>query len=126
MMDNEDYISKRVGNKNPFRVPDGYFDSLAERVLARMPEVGAPASVGRVRRRIVSLRTLLYAAACVCVAVCGVTLYLTKLNTVTEQPMASTTTVTSISTTNSDSFVEEVADYTMMDNTDIYAYLASE
>ena len=38
MMNEELYIKSRIGNKNPFCVPDGYFDSLTAEVMQKLPE----------------------------------------------------------------------------------------
>ena len=37
-MNEEKYIEERVGKRNPFLVPDGYFDHLADQVMASLPE----------------------------------------------------------------------------------------
>ena len=34
----EKEIKERFGQTNPFRVPDGYFDQLTERVMSQLPE----------------------------------------------------------------------------------------
>ena len=31
-------IQERFGKENPFRVPEGYFDQLTERVMSQLPE----------------------------------------------------------------------------------------
>ena len=38
MTNNEDYIKKMVGKENPFRVPEGYFDQLAQQVMQALPD----------------------------------------------------------------------------------------
>ena len=43
----EKLFEQRFGKKQPFTVPDGYFDQLAERVMERLPEQ-QPASVPQV------------------------------------------------------------------------------
>ena len=38
-MENEEkYIREKMGDKSPFRVPEGYFDQLASRVMSQLPE----------------------------------------------------------------------------------------
>jgi hypothetical protein len=61
----------------------------------------------------------MYAAACLLVAVLTATIYFYAPD-VAEQNIADA------SDPNSESYMEEVADYVMVDNNDIYAYLASE
>lgn len=37
----EDYIRRHAGKKDPFRVPEGYFDHLTEDIMSRLPEQSA-------------------------------------------------------------------------------------
>jgi hypothetical protein len=37
-MGKEDNILRKVGTKNPFQVPDHYFDEVVQEVMARLPE----------------------------------------------------------------------------------------
>lgn len=116
MMNEEQYIRSRMGNGNHFRVPDGYFDRLADSVMAQIPEETKDTKPGRV----VSMRPWLYAAACLLVAVLTATAYFLVPET-TGQSVVATTTVSA-----SDTYVDEAADYVMADNNDIYACLASD
>ena len=34
----EEQIKARYGNRNPFKAPDGYFESLSERIMAQIPD----------------------------------------------------------------------------------------
>ena len=66
-MNEEKYIEERVGKRNPFQVPEGYFDSFADRMMQQLPE--RPVSVEaspKVRKPAltVRMRPWLYAAAC--------------------------------------------------------------
>jgi len=131
MIDNEDYIKQLAGKDNPFSVPDGYFDTLASRLLSDLPDeqpshddTDSPAATIVAMPRRHGLRVLLYAAACLCIAVCGVSLYFAKLSP-TGNADKPTAAATHIQTATTESYEEEMADYAMMDNSDIYAYLAS-
>jgi hypothetical protein len=37
-MSNKENPRKETGNKNPFKVPEGYFDRLSDRLLSQLPE----------------------------------------------------------------------------------------
>ena len=37
-MGKEDLILKKVGTKNPFNVPDGYFDNFTKELMNQLPE----------------------------------------------------------------------------------------
>ena len=86
MINEELYLRSRMGKENPFRVPEGYFDNFASQLMEKLPEkpamdgVGAERVMTEVRHTalIKHLRPLLYAAACLLIAVMSVTVYLTK------------------------------------------------
>jgi hypothetical protein len=125
----EKEIKERFGQVNPFRVPDGYFDQLTERVMSQLPEREQTAehvslSSSRPKSRLVALRPWMYAAACTVAAVfMGVALYFHQ--TKEEQTLANAGVNASASTTNTESqYIDEYADYVMLDNAEIYAYLA--
>ena len=103
MIEEEKILRESIGRRNGFRVPDGYFGQLTVSVMAQLPE--------REARR-VKLNSWLYAAASVAVAVLmGVSCYLYQ------QPDDEMV---------ADSYFEQAADYTMIDNTDIYACLSAD
>ena len=118
MMNEENDLIERVGKENPFRVPEGYFDTLAEQVMAR---VNAEAPAPR-KARVVWLRPVLLAAASVCALFISVTAYKTLSHQQAALPVAQQVEV---SQQGDDSF-DEAADYLMVDNQDIYACLASD
>lgn len=102
-------------HKNPFRVPEGYFDNFASELMKQLPEQQP------VARRI-SLRPWMYAAACLFVAILTTAIYFSAPDSTDKQ---SSVAVTSSMTVEQDSF-EEAADYAMLDNQDIYACLMGE
>lgn len=112
MEQEEKILIEQFGRQNPFRVPEGYFDSLTERVMTQLPE-------RKPKSRLVSLRPWFYAAACfVAVAVLGITYYFHQTDT-TQQVAATEVVAPTV-----DSYVDEAADYAMLDNVEIYACLA--
>ena len=123
----EKEIKERFGQVNPFRVPDGYFDQLTERVMSQLPEREQTAehvslSSSRPKSRLVALRPWMYAAACTVAAVfMGVALYFHQ--TKEEQTLANADVNASVANTESQ-YIDEYADYVMLDNAEIYAYLA--
>ena len=112
-MNEEKYIQEKVGSRNPFVVPEGYFDTFADQLMASLPE-------RQPRAKQVWLRPLRYAAAVVCVCVLGVVSWLT-LSPESHQPIQAEAVQLS-----SDADFEAAADYVMLDNYDIYACLSDE
>ena len=127
MLNEETYINEHFGKKNPFTVPDGYFEQLPERVMSRLPETttataaevpitegtgGRPALIRRLRPWL--------AAACIVGAIVCATVYLRPgVNTSQSSNELADANYT-------DSYVEDAADYAMVDNQDIYAYLLAD
>ena len=102
MIEEEKHLREIVGQRNPFRVPDGYFEQLTAQVMQQLPE--------QQKARTTMLRPWLYAAACMVAAMLmGVTYYL-------HQDSADDLVADG-------SYYEEVADYAMIDNMAIYASL---
>ena len=121
MEQEEKILMEQFGRQNPFRVPEGYFDSLTERVMTQLPErVVKQQTERKPKSRLVALRPWLYAAACfAAVAVLGLTYHFRQAET-TQQVAA--TEITAPAPDNS--YVDDAADYAMLDNVEIYAYLA--
>ncbi len=113
-MNEEKYIQEKIGNRNPFVVPEGYFDTFAEQLMASLPE-----SQPHAKR--VWLRPLRYAAAVVCVCALGALSWFT-LSPETNQPVQAE----AVQISSGDAAFEAAADYAMLDNYDIYACLSEE
>ena len=123
-MEEEKYLIERVGKQNPFKVPEGYFDTLASQVMAKV-DAEKGAQVVEIRKakkaKTVWLRPLLYAAACGCVLFVSVASYLSH-----EDQSIAAPTESAVAVQTMDYSFDEAADYMMIDNQDIYACLSSE
>ena len=137
-MSNEElYLKEKVGTANHFTVPEGYFEQLTEKIMQQLPEetpqqlseeqpVAATIPLTTPERRgngnggqqpglLLRLRPWLYAAACIAaVMVMVLTVYFRQSNS---EPTVAAATVDS-------EYMEEAADYAMLDNMDIYACLS--
>lgn len=122
MTNEELYLNSHMSRENHFRVPDGYFEQLTGDVMSRLPEQSEQTEQSKPAKRIF-LRPLLAAASVACVALIAVGVYFNRsampTDTAEEQMAATNVTL-------SDSFIDDAADYVMMDHKDIYAYLASD
>ena len=112
-MNEEKYIEEKVGRRNPFVVPEGYFDTFADQMMASLPERQPQA-------KRLWLRPLRYAAAVVCILALGALAWFT-LSPVSQQPLQAKAVKVS-----TDVAFDEAADYVMLDNSDIYACLSDE
>ncbi|MCX4293110.1 MAG: hypothetical protein OSJ56_03525 [Prevotella sp.] len=122
MVKEERYIKNRFGKDNHFRVPTGYFDNFASTIIDKLPE--QEHRIIRRRSRIQILRPILYSAACLCLAIFGITVYLSKT-----EPQHDTMRSESVAHSNGGytyTAEDAIIDHAMMDNADIYACLMSE
>lgn len=108
-------------DRGQFKVPEGYFDTLADRIMANIPE--APKQ--KKSATIISLNTRLkyaVAAAIVGAVIGGTTIRLYQQGTSIAK--IDKTEVTNNSETYSDEYVNDYIDYAMVDDNDIYEYLS--
>lgn len=135
MTNEEKIIQERLGTKNPFRVPEDYFEHFADQLMEKLPEREVPAvldgspvetsaSAKEVQMKSNTKRSTLrifLAAACLCVAIFSISLYFSRTQQSAEQePVAAVANTTNID----DEYMDEAADYVMLDNADIYACLS--
>ena len=122
MLNEEKMLLEKYGRKSTFRVPEGYFDHFADTMASRMLE-GASASKARVRFPIwhYSRSVILTAAASICFAVFGVSVY-SHYKNVEHAEKASAINI-KFDGSHNDSF-DAAVDYVMMDSEDMYASLA--
>lgn len=134
-MKEEHILKATLGTRNHFQVPEGYFDELASKVMASIPE-SQPVVEMQVehisqRARILSLwqNTKLRkgaAVACVALLLGGVSVGVgTSLSSRNDAQHVFGQNYTPVAQTEDSSF-DEAADYTMLDNQEIYASLLSE
>ena len=126
-MKEEKYLIEKVGRENPFRVPEGYFDTLTSQIMAKVDAEGVEArdiKTGKEKRaKTVWLRPVLYAAASVCALFISVVAY----QNYSEQGVAAPAqNVVANNQMMTDDYFDEAADYVMLDNQDIYACLSSD
>ena len=135
MMKEEHILKATLGTRNHFQVPEGYFDELASKVMASIPE-SQPVVEMQVehisqRARILSLwqNAMLRkgaAVACVVLFLGGVSVGVgTSLSSRNDAQHVFGQNYTPVAQTEDSSF-DEAADYTMLDNQEIYASLLSE
>lgn len=128
MMKEEIILKEKFGTENHFTVPDGYFDSFANQLMEQLPETNehqviemhAPSLWRRLPLRKIA------AAASIAIVLGGSSLYIAHQQSSDKEAIAKDVSQhTSSSTTEYGSF-DEMADYTMMDNQDIYASLVAD
>lgn len=119
-----DFDKMLTDNKKPFVVPDGYFDTLEERIMQNIPENEVrimPNESGK-KTKITTLWKRYAAAAAVIVAIAGTVMFMPRTDRNDAQlPMAKQQTTVS---NGDNSNVDAMADYIMADDYELYSYLA--
>lgn len=121
----EKYIEATFGRKAPFKVPEGYFDDFAARMMERLPDQGdvRPAVFRELRPSLWQRwrKAACVAAACVAVGVVGVGAYMHHEGGARgNAQVAAAQAQAAPSYSSADAF----ADYAMLDSDDMYAYMA--
>ncbi len=106
--------------ESPFKVPDGYFDTLTERVMARIPE-NEVKLVSKPRSRWATAWRAYAAVAAMVALLFGAGIYFNQQDEETGKPVASAT-----GSYSEEADFDAVADYIMADESDFYAYLSGE
>lgn len=123
MVKEDQYIENRFGKVRPFRVPDGYFDSFADHIMAELP---------RQEAKIVSIHhTVWYRMRPAFVAAAGVLATVLTATLFFNRPIAERNEKGMAPEIQADanmgiSTVDQAAYYSMLDNEDIYALVADE
>ena len=93
----EKYLRQRFGSETPFRVPEDYFKDFSLKMMEQLPVV---------------------ASASVCAVIFGAGLFYNN-HYADPVPAYTTAKATAVETN-----IDQAADYVMIDNEDIYSYLA--
>ena len=118
-MNEEMYIQEKVGKRNPFRVPEGYFEGLTDQVMINLPEQP------KRRAKSVFMRPVFYAAASVCaLLIAGAAWMMRPSQEMSTAAVQAQAVAQPQQTDNSEAYFDEAADYMMLDNHEIYTYLA--
>lgn len=112
----EKYLRQRFGSESPFLVPEDYFKDFSAKMMEQLPETTA---------RTVTMHTSRWrnwrpyvAAASVCAVIFGAGLFYSN-HLSDPVPAYTAAKATAVETT-----IDQAADYAMIDNDDIYSYLA--
>ena len=101
----EKVLLERCGRENPFRVPEGYFDTLPEKVMNRLP-----------RRRRRSTLWLNWSVAAVLIGCVGLATF-----KIYDSPASQSALVSQDA--DDEEYIEEALNYSMINNLEIATYL---
>lgn len=114
------FIEQNFGKTNPFKVPDGYFEGLQSQIMQRIPENASRVATLRptIWRK---TRYMVAVAACACGLIAATATYISTLSSERESNARTAIAVNSAYKMNA---LDYVAEYSMMDNEDIYAIVS--
>lgn len=101
----EKVLLERCGRENPFRVPEGYFDTLPEKVMNRLPR----------RRRRMSV-WLKWSVAAILIGCVGLATFKVFDSPVDPSSLA-------VQDTDNEEYIEDALNYSMINNLEIATYL---
>ena len=113
----EVFLKQKFGNEDPFRVPEGYFNSFADNLMSQLPE--REAKVIPMRRH-----TAWRKYAAVAVAACFGVLLFNVGTTYFDRHQQDAQQITANAQASSSDAFDQMADYAMIDVSDMYAYVA--
>ncbi len=138
-MDSEQNIQSKYGNRRPFKAPAGYFDNLSQRIMSQLPINNEIPSANNTSidmdcfkmsssrySMIRRFRPLAIAAVAIGIVLAS---FWTLSNLLLKHNPSSLPSVADRSTENTDAVqdgFEQAADYIMIDEDDMYAYLEGE
>lgn len=123
----ENILKERFGKENPFKVPEGYFDHLTERIMENLPEQEIRVIDIRSRQTLwqkLPLRKI--AAAVAVVALLGAGSFWALQHEGNSKVVAHAKQHEQKAVSSEDAAFNEMADYAMIDNETIYASLIAE
>lgn len=123
----ENILKERFGKENPFKVPEGYFDHLTEKIMENLPEQEVRVIDIRSRQTLwqkLPLRKI--AAAVAVVALLGGGSFWALQHEGDSKMVAHAKQHEQKAVSSEDAAFNEMADYAMIDNETIYASLIAE
>ena len=113
-------------DKGQYKVPEGYFDTLADRIMANIPEAPIQEEKKKKSAKIISLNTRVKIAVAAAIAgalISSVTIRLYQQDKKLANVEAKTE-MTTTPETYGEEYVNDYIDYAMVDEDDIYKYLS--
>lgn len=118
-MKEEDYILRKVGTENSFRVPEGYFEGLTSDIMNKLPEKEKPVFVQKEPTMWDKVKPWLYMAA----MFAGAALII-RVASADRQPASNADYVAAEETDKEMQYINEVVDNSMLDDYSLYVYLS--
>ena len=126
-MKEDNILKKKFGSVNHFTVPEGYFDSFADKLMEQLPDTDArviPMRAATWWHRL-PMRKIAVAVGTVVVLACGAAFYANHASSDNASVAHASSEHVQQGGSEYGTF-DQMADYTMMDNQDIYVSLVAD
>lgn len=107
---------EKYNDRGQFKVPEGYFDTLADRIMANIPEAPKQETQNTGIKYVI--------AAAIVGAIISITTIRLYHQGTSMASLDTNTEMTNDSETYSEEYVNDYIDYAMVDDSDIYEYLS--
>ncbi|MBR1402160.1 MAG: hypothetical protein IJ562_11400 [Prevotella sp.] len=124
-MTEEELLKQTFGNANHFQVPDGFFDRFADEMMAKIEErpiEEQPKTIAKGRNAIIRRFVPYLAVASVVGLLFGVAVF----HSPTDEGQNGNMQVQTLASAPSGDALDQMADYVMLDNQDLYSYMSNE
>lgn len=113
-------LKNRLGNENPFKVPEGYFENIVPEIMKQLPEVEVQES-GEISMW-EKVKPWVYMVAMFCGLMFGLRVMMM------DKPLSRDTVSSNVSMTDTvqgipDEYIDPILDQAMMDDYTLYMYL---
>lgn len=122
-MKEELLLKQKFGNQRPFKVPEGYFDSLEKSLMQNIPETDVPQKRSAKK---VFMRPIRWAACFVAVLFVSGAIYFKGSGDNSDLSQTEAVSESMSSSVYADYILDEISDYAMLDNEDFYSYVTNE
>lgn len=122
-MKEEQLLKQKFGSQRPFKVPEGYFDSLEKSLMQNLVEPAVPNKSSAIKA---FMRPLKWAACIAAVLLVSEAIYFNRSGKESYQNRADNISENMSSAVSADYILDEISDYAMLDNDDIYSYVENE
>lgn len=117
----EEKIMRRCGKDMPFRTPEGYFDTLSDRIISNVAKHEESRNQ-TIKKPLFSWGGISLITVAACIA--GIVFFIVPATTSNNDTQSSMTADIFEGTVYDEDYQKEVLNYAMIDESDVYSYLA--
>ena len=125
MEKNKNILAKLKKNRNPFLVPDNYFEDFSKKIMENLPADENDNIIHLDSHRCSLRLKIISVAACFLLILGGAGIFFHS-SSGNNSKLPESASSKAVKLSSRDKYIEQATDYAMMDNQDIYACLSDE